>query len=117
VASTSDTKLRQLLMSMSEAIRTIGFKARPAAEDCLCSRNGHLRWGAILCLHCASHVRGPSAEYNMSMSRMRLVYAPCLDDQPFKSSTFVGALILGCCSWHGLSTMGASQNAADAVGR
>lgn len=28
VASTSDAKLRQLLMSMSEAIRTIGFKAR-----------------------------------------------------------------------------------------
>ena len=38
VASTSDTKLRQLLMSMSEAIRTIGFKARPAVEDCLCTR-------------------------------------------------------------------------------
>ncbi len=28
VASTNDAKLRQLLMSMSEAIRTIGFKAR-----------------------------------------------------------------------------------------
>ena len=28
MASTSDAKLRQLLMSMSEAIRTIGFKAR-----------------------------------------------------------------------------------------
>ena len=28
MASTNDAKLRQLLMSMSEAIRTIGFKAR-----------------------------------------------------------------------------------------
>jgi len=33
VASTNDAKLRQLLMSMSEAIRTIGFKAcRPSVS-------------------------------------------------------------------------------------
>jgi len=30
VASTKDAKLRQLMMSMSEAIRTIAFKVLPA---------------------------------------------------------------------------------------
>jgi hypothetical protein len=29
VAATKDTKLRQLMMSMSEAVRTIAFKANP----------------------------------------------------------------------------------------
>ena len=74
VSATNDAKLRQLMMSMSEAIRTIAFKVSsvPGKEGCrwCCTPNGPYTMTALHAVRTPCHVPvgmpAPSAICNMT---------------------------------------------------